>query len=123
MGQAISLPLASDIFYCRNHPFQFRMSSLNATLVSFDPDHCVALVNVGNTDLNIPTLFEAVDGRSSLSDDVFMVFGIHSDLDVLHVGLQVFGLLLKGVTDLVSFLRGSINLDQVTIIQERNVGA
>ena len=32
------------------------MSSLNATLVSFDPDHCIALVNVGNVDLNIPTL-------------------------------------------------------------------
>ena len=32
------------------------MSSLYATLVSFDPDHCIALVNVGNVDLNIPTL-------------------------------------------------------------------
>ena len=67
-------------------------------------------------------LFEAVDGGSSLSDDVFVVFGVHGDLDVLHVGLQVFRLLLKGVTDLVSFLRGAINLDQVTLIQERDVG-
>ena len=67
-------------------------------------------------------LLEAVDGGSSLSDDVFVVFGVHGDLDVLHVGLQVFCLLLKGVTDLVSFLRGAINLDQVTLIQERDVG-
>ena len=36
------------------------MSSLYATLVSFDPDHCIALVNVGNVDLNIPTLKEYV---------------------------------------------------------------
>ena len=34
------------------------MSSLDATLVSLDPDHCIALVNVGNVDLNIPTLKE-----------------------------------------------------------------
>merc|ERR1719268_549381 len=50
------------ILHLANHPFQFRMSSLHATLVSFDPDHCIALVNVGNVDLNIPTLLEAVDG-------------------------------------------------------------
>ena len=52
---------------------------------------------------------------------MFVILGVDTDFDKLHVVLEVSGLLLKNFLDPFSILRWAVDLDGVSRIQKRNV--
>ena len=52
---------------------------------------------------------------------MFVILGVDTDFDKLHVVLEVSGLLLKNFLDPFSILRWAVDLDGISRIQKRNV--